>query len=86
MLTEKFFPVTVNQTWLLFWKPGYLIITIIEGQALMHTVCRKTKANAFGDFAYKFTEATSNNIESQKDVCFDTYQNHSMKGATNGDL
>ena len=32
------------------------------------------------------TEATSRNIESRKDVCFDTYQNHSMKGATNGDL
>ena len=52
----------------------------------MHTVCKKTKANAFGDFAYDFTEATSRNIESRKDVCFDTYQKHSMKGATNGDL
>ena len=35
---------------------GYLIIAIIEGQAMMHTICRKTKANAFGDFAYDFTE------------------------------
>ena len=52
----------------------------------MHTVCRKTKANVFGDFAYDFTEATSRNIESRKDVCFDAYQNHSMKGTTNGDL
>ena len=52
----------------------------------MHTVCRKTKANTFADFAYNFTEATSRNIESRKDVCFDTYQNYSMKGATNGDL
>ena len=53
---------------------------------MMHTVCRKTKANAFGEFAYDFTEATSRNIESRKDACFDTYQNHPMKGATNGDL
>ena len=52
----------------------------------MHTVCRKTKANPFGNFAYDFTEATSRSIESRKDVCFDKYQNHSMKGATNGDL
>ena len=52
----------------------------------MHRVCRKTKANAFGDFAYNFTEATSRNIESRKYVCFDTYKNRSMKGATNGDL
>ena len=66
MLAENSFPVTVNQTRLLFWKLGYLIITIIEGQALMHTVCRKTKANAFGDFAYDFTEATSRNIEPKK--------------------
>ena len=80
------FPVTVNQTWLLLWKLGYLIITILEGEALMHTVCRKTKAKAFGDFAYNFTEATSRNIESRKDVCFEIYQNHSMKGATNKDL
>ena len=76
MLAENFIPVTVNQTWLLFWKLGYLIITIIEGQ---------TKTNAFGDFAYNFTEATSRNIES-RNVCFDIYQNHSMKGATNRDL
>ena len=76
------FPGTVNQTRLLFWKLGYLIITITEDQALMHTVCRKTKVNAFGDFAYNFTEATSRNIESRKDVCFEIYQNHSMKGAT----
>ena len=47
----------------------------------MHKVCRKPKANAFGDLAYDFTESTSRNIES-----FGTYQNHSMKGATNGDL
>ena len=52
----------------------------------MHTVCRKTNANAFGDFAYDFTEATIRNLESRKDVCFDTYQNHSIKGAINGDL
>ena len=52
----------------------------------MHTVRGKTKAIPFGGFAYDFTEATSRNIESRKDVCFDTYQNHSMKGATNGDL
>ena len=52
----------------------------------MHTVFRKSKANTFGDFAYDFTEATSRNIESRKDVCFDTYQNHSMKGAFNGEL
>ena len=52
----------------------------------MHTVCRKTIANAFGDFAYKFTEGTSRNIASRKDVCFDTHQSHSMKSATNGDL
>ena len=52
----------------------------------MHTVCRKTKANDFYDFAYDFIEATSKNIESRKDVCFDTYQNYSMKDATNGDL
>ena len=50
---------------------------------MMHTVYRKTKANAFGDFAYDFTEATSRNFVSRKDVCFDTYQNHPMKGATN---
>ena len=49
MLAEKSFNVTVNQAWLLFWKLGYLIITLIEGQSLMHTVCRQTKANAFGD-------------------------------------
>ena len=55
---------------------------------MMHTVCRNTKGNAwrFVDFAYDFTEATCRNIESRKEVCFDTYQNHSMKGATNGDL
>ena len=53
---------------------------------MMHTVYGKTKANASGDFAYDFTEAISRNIESRKDVCFDTYQNHPMKGATNGDL
>ena len=52
----------------------------------MHTVCRKTKANAFGDFAYDFTEVTCRNLESRKDVCFDTYQNHYMKGATNRDI
>ena len=52
---------------------------------MMHTVCRKAKANAYGDFAYEFTEATSRNIESRKEVCFDTHQNHPMKGATNGD-
>ena len=52
----------------------------------MHTVCRNTKANAFADFAYDFTEATSRNIESRKDVCFDKYQNQFMKAATNGDL
>ena len=52
----------------------------------MHTVCRKTKANAFGDFAYNFTEATSRNIESRKEVCFVIDQNHSMKGATDEDL
>ena len=86
MMVENSFPVTVNQTWLIFWKLGYLIITIIEGQALMHTVRRKTKTNAFGDLAYDFTDATSRNIESRKDVCFDTYQNNSMKDATNGDL
>ena len=34
--------------------------------------------DAFGDFAYDFTEATSRNIESRKDVCFDTYQNYSI--------
>ena len=62
------------------------MISIIEGQALMHTICRKTKANAFGNLAYNFTEATSRNIESRKYVCFHTNQNHSMKGATNGDL
>ena len=33
-----------------------------------------------------FTDVTSRNNESRKDVCFDKYQNHSMKGATNGDL
>ena len=43
-------------------------------------------ADDFGDFAYDFTEATSRNNESRKDVCFDTYQNHSMNVATNGDL
>ena len=52
----------------------------------MHTVCRKTKAKAFDEYAYDSTEATSINIESRKDVGFDTYQNHSMKGAANGDL
>ena len=85
MLVENSFTVTVNQTWLLFWKLGYLIIKIIENQALMHTVRRKTKANAFGHLAYDFTDA-SRNIESRKDVCFDTYQNNSMKDATNEDL
>ena len=84
LLAENSFPVTVNQYWLLFWKLGYLIITIIEGQAPMHTVCRKTKANAFGNFAFDFTEVR--NIEPRKDVCFDTYQNHSIKGAANEDL
>ena len=69
MLAENSFPVTVNQTWLLFWKLGYFIITIIEGQALVHTVCRKTKSNSVDGFAYNFTEATSRNIESRKDVC-----------------
>ena len=53
---------------------------------MMHSVCRKTKANAFGDLAHDFTEPTSRNIESRKDICFDTYQNHPKKGATNGDL
>ena len=81
MLTLNSFPVTVNQIYFGSW--GYLIITIIEGQALMYIVCRKTNANAFGDFAYNFTEATSRNIESRKDACFDTNQNHSMKGAIN---
>ena len=52
----------------------------------MRTVCRKTKANPFGNFAYVLTEATSRTTESRKDDCFDIYQNHSMKGATNGDL
>ena len=52
----------------------------------MHTVCRKTEVNAFGDFAYNFTKATSSNIESRKFICFDRYQNHSTDGATNGDL
>ena len=81
------FPGTVNQTWLLFWKLEYLIITIIEGKALMHTVCRKTdQSKSFWHFAYSFTEATSRNIESRKDVCFEIYQNHSMKGATKEDL
>ena len=86
MLADNSFPVTVNrldgyfgsQLW---W---YIIITIIEGQAMMHTVFRKTKANAFGDFAYDFNEAISRNIQSRIDVCFDTYQNQLMKGATNG--
>ena len=66
------------------WKLGYLILTIIDGQAQMHIVCRKSKSNAFGDFAYDFTEATSRIIESRKDVCSDRYQNHFMKGATKG--
>ena len=52
----------------------------------MHTVCRKTKSNASGDFAYDFTEVTPKNIESRKNVCFDAYQSHSMKGLTNGGL
>ena len=52
----------------------------------MHTVCRKTKANAFGDFTYDFTEATSRDSKSRKDVCFDRYQDHPIKGATIGDL
>ena len=52
---------------------------------MMHIVCRKTKANIFGDFACDFTEATSRNIESRKEVCFDTHQNHPIKGATNED-
>ena len=42
--------------------------------------------DAFGDFAYDFAEATSRNFDSRKDVCVDTYQYHSMKGATKGDL
>ena len=52
----------------------------------MQTVRRKTKAIAFGNFVYALTEAVSRNIESRKDVCFDSYQNHSMKGTINGDL
>ena len=66
MLAENLFPLTVNQTWLLFWRLWYLIITIIEGQTLMYTVCRKTKANAFCDFAYNFTEATSEILNQEK--------------------
>ena len=56
------------------WKLGVSHYNNIGGQALMHTVWRKTKANAFGDFAYDFIEATSRNIESRKDVCFDFYE------------
>ena len=52
---------------------------------MMHIVCRKTKANAFGDFAYDFTEAISRNIESRKEVCFDTHQNYPIKGSTDED-
>ena len=66
MLIEDSFSVTVNQTWLLFWKLGYLIITLIEDQALMHTVHRKTKANAFGDLAYDYTDATSKILNQEK--------------------
>ena len=52
----------------------------------MHTVRRKTKEKAFVNFAYDFTEAVNRNIESRKDVGFDKYQIHSMKGAIDGDL
>ena len=41
---------------------AFKTVTIIEGQALIHTVCRKTKAKAFGDFAYDFTVAVSKNV------------------------
>ena len=58
------------------------IITIIDGQALVHTVGRKTKAKTFGNFADDFTEAVNRNIGSRIDVVFDRYQDHSIKGAT----
>ena len=37
-------------------------ITIIDGQAPVHTVGRKTKAKTFGDFADDFTEAVNRNM------------------------
>ena len=53
---------------------------------MMHTFRRMNKAKNLGSFAYNFTEAFNRNIESKKFVGFDRYQNHSMKGAMNGDL
>ena len=57
-------------------------ITIIDGQALVHTVSRKTKAKNFGDFADDFTEAVNRNIGSRINVVFYRYQDHSITGAT----
>ena len=57
-------------------------ITIIDRQALVHTIGRKTKAKNFGDFADDFTEAVNRNIGSRINVVFYRYQDHSMKGAT----
>ena len=57
-------------------------ITIIDGQALVHTVSRKTKAKDFGDFADDFTEAVNRIIGSRINVVFYRYQDHSIKGAT----
>ena len=57
-------------------------ITIIDGQALVHTVGRKTKAKTYGDFADDFTDAVNRNVGSRNDAVFDRYQDHSIKGAT----
>ena len=54
-------------------------ITIIDGQALVHTVGRKIKAKNFGDFADDFTEAVNRNIGSRINVVFYRYQDHSLK-------
>ena len=57
-------------------------VTIIDGQALVHTVGKKTKAKTFGEFADDFTDTVSRNCGSRIDVVFDRYQDHYIKGAT----
>ena len=57
-------------------------VTIIDGQALVHTVGKKSKAKTFGEFADDFNEAVSRNTGSRIDVVFDRYQEQSIKGAT----
>ena len=57
-------------------------VTIIDGQAPVHTIGKMSKAKAFGGFTDDFNEAVSRNTGSRIDVVFDRYQYQSIKGAT----